>query len=423
MRTVELEIVPTAPWQPREITVGSESLISPKRKPRQMPSRSPTRLVMVTHEFHPHRGGIAVYAAEMAAASAALGYAVEVWAPALPPGILEPAWPFEVRRLPIDGSHSLRNQWRMARALQRDRDRLHEAILYVPEPGPLLSMLLLQFFNKLPPGRLVITFHGSEILKLALRPLTRWSTRRLLASADRVSVVSQHALQLLERYFPNATKKIVLTSGALRADFHSTPSAPPLEIECPAERKIVILTVARLHPRKGQLRVVQALTALPAELKSRIEYWLVGGHSKEGYEPALHEAAIPAGFPVKFLGDVPDQQLSQLYAKADIFAMTSMPHRFSVEGFGLVYLEAGAHGLPVVAHAIGGVPEAVLHNETGLLVSPDDPAALTAAFAQLIDDPTLRRRLGEAGNLRARNRTWRENALTLFGQPSISPSV
>ena len=395
----------------------------PKLKTPPMPPSIPIRLVMVTHEFHPHRGGIAVYAAEMAAAAAALGYAVEVWAPALPAGMEEPAWPFAVRRLQIDSSHSLRNQWRMARALQQERDRLHEAILYVPEPGPLLSMLLLQFFHNLPPGRLVITFHGSEILKLALRPLTRWSTRRLLASADQVSVVSRHALQLLERYFPHATKTAVLTSGALRADFHATPPLPALEIDCPWERKVVILTVARLHPRKGQLRVIEALAALPTAQKARLEYWLVGAHSKEGYESALRDAATRAGFPVKFLGDVPDVQLSALYAKADIFAMTSMPHRFSVEGFGLVYLEAGAHGLPVVAHAIGGVPEAVLHNETGLLVSPDDLAALTSAFAQLIDDPALRRRLGTAGNIRARSRTWRDNALTLFGHPSANPSA
>ena len=383
-----------------------------------MPPRSPTRLVMVTHEFHPHRGGIAVYAAEMAAASAALGYTVEVWAPALPAGTSEPNWPFSVKRIPIDGSHSLRNQWRMAHELQLHHAQLREAILYVPEPGPLLSILLLQFFHDLPPCRLVITLHGSEILKFALRPLMRWSTRRLLARADRVSVVSQHALQLLQRYFPNSSSKVVITSGALRADFQNTTapiSRPPPA--APAEQKTIVLTVARLHPRKGQLRVIGALEALPFAQKSRLEYWLVGGHSKEGYESAVREAADSAGFAVKFLGDVPDKELGAIYAQADIFAMTSMPHRFSVEGFGLVYLEAGAHGLPVVAHAIGGVPEAVLHEETGLLVSPEDPAALTAAFARLINDPVLRRRLGDAGNVRARSRTWRENAVRLFGLP------
>ena len=376
---------------------------------------------MVTHEFYPHRGGIAVYAAEMGLAATALGYAVEVWAPALPGETQEPAWPFEVRRLPIDGSHSLRNQWRMARELQRNRDQLQEAILYVPEPGPLLAMLLLQFFHDLPPGRLVFTFHGSEILKLALRPLTRWSTRRLLARADRISVVSQHALQLLNRYFPNIAQKTVLTPGALRTDFHSIP--PATRKPKAYGDKIVILTVARLHPRKGQLCVLHALTDLPHETKARIEYWMVGGHSKEGYEAALHHAATRTGFPVKFLCDVPDSQLSLIYAQADIFAMTSMPHRFSVEGFGLVYLEAGAHGLPVVAHAIGGVPEAVVDGETGLLVSPDEPDALTAAFARLIKDPVLCRQLGEAGNKRARSRTWRDNAIALFGHPdSTTPA-
>ena len=96
--------------------------------------------------------------------------------------------------------------------------------------------------------------------------------------------------------------------------------------------------------------------------------------------------------------------------------MTSMPHKHSVEGFGLVYLEAGAHGLPIVAHAIGGVPEAVIDGYTGLLVAPGNTAALTAAFARLLDDPTLRRNLGEAGRVRALARSWQDSAIALFGQ-------
>jgi glycosyltransferase involved in cell wall biosynthesis len=380
-----------------------------------MPACPPNRLITVTHEFHPHRGGIAVYTAEMAAGAARLGYAVEVWAPALPPGVPEPAWPFKVRRLPIDGTHSLLSQWRMARAINRERQSCRDATLYVSEPGPLLALLLLQFFDNLPPGRLVLTLHGSEILKLALRPLTRWSARRFFDRTNRISVVSRYAEKLLLDLFPNAAGKTVLTPGALRADFAAAPR-PPARLAGP-EDKLVILTVARLHPRKGQLRVIEALRALPSVTRARLEYWLVGGHGKENYEPELRAAAAEAGFPVKFLGDIPDDQLSAVYTQADIFAMTSMPHKLSVEGFGLVYLEAGAHALPVVAHAIGGVPEAVVQDETGLLVPPDDAAALTAAFARLIADPDLRRRLGEAGRARALSRDWREAALTLFGPP------
>jgi phosphatidyl-myo-inositol dimannoside synthase len=375
---------------------------------------STARLFVATHEFYPHRGGIAVYAAEMAMAAAALGYDVEVWAPALPNGCAERAWPFPIRRLPISNSHSLRNQWRMARAIRDECRNFKDAILYVPEPGPLLSMQLLQLLGILPPCRLILTLHGSEILKLAMRPLARWCTGRILERAEHVGVVSQHARTLLETFFPKAAGKTVLTHGALRTDLSIPASRPPT---APGDRKIVVLTVARLHPRKGQLHLLRALQALSPELKSQIEYWLVGAHSKGGYEQTLRAAADRAGLPVKFLGDVPDGELGNIYAQADIFAMTSIAHKLSVEGFGLVYLEAGSHGLPILAHAIGGVPEAVIDNETGLLVPPDDSAALTHALARLISDPALRTRLGKAGQTRARLHTWRDNALMLFGQP------
>ncbi|MBI2814943.1 MAG: glycosyltransferase family 4 protein [Opitutae bacterium] len=376
-------------------------------------------LVLVTHEFFPHRGGIAIYAAEMARAAQQLGYDVEVWAPALPAGVADTRWPFQVRRLPLAGNHSLLSQWRMARELLAQRDRLRSATLYIPEPGPFLAMLLLQYFDTLRPAQLLLTFHGSEIQRLASRWPLRWSTSHLLRKAARISVVSAFARDLFRQYFPAAADKVVLTPGALRTDL-ATASA--ISSASPRE-KLIILTVARLNPRKGQLEVIAALKALPAARRQEIEYWLVGAHSKENYDSALDQAAADADFPVKFLGDIPDEQLGAIYAQADIFAMTSMPHRHSVEGFGLVYLEAGSHGLPVVAHAIGGVPEAVIDGETGLLVAPGDSAALTAAFARLLGDPSRRRRLGEAGRTRARRHAWRDSALALFGQPPADPAT
>ncbi len=384
------------------------------------PAAAPVRhLVLVTHEFYPHRGGIAVYAAEMARAAQSLGYAVEVWAPALPAGVPEQAWPFRVQRLPLAGDHSLLSQWRMANQLMAQSNRLRSATVYIPEPGPLLAMLLLQYFDTLQPARLMLTFHGSEIQRLASRRLLRWSTTHLLRKATRISVVSAYARDLLQRHFPEAAPKVVITSGTLRTDL--PPSLPAARK--PAGGKIIVLTVARLSPRKGQLQVIEALKALPPDQRASLEYWLGGSHSKGDYGLALATAATSADFPVKFLGDIPDNKLGGLYAQADIFAMTSMPHKYSVEGFGLVYLEAGAHGLPVIAHDIGGVPEAVAHEETGLLVAPGDTAALTRAFSRLIADPALRHRLGEAGRVRAHRHTWRESAQALFGQPSFTPTI
>lgn len=380
------------------------------------PSGEHPKLLLITHEFHPHRGGIAVYSAEMAAAARTLGYDVEVWAPALAAGTSEPDWPFRVRRLALAGTHGLTSQWRMIQAIHKARHGLRGATLYLPEPGPILAMLCLQFFG-IPWGtRLILTLHGSEILRLHQRPLIRLATSRLFAQSHRIGVVSRHTQNLLIDRFPSAANKVCLTPGAVRR----ASLAPAHAVVRPAatDGPVVILTVARLHPRKGQLRIIEALAHLPPATRARIEYWIAGAHGKENYDRSLHEAAGRADFPVKFLGDLTDGQLAEVYAQADIFAMTSMPHKLSVEGFGLVYLEAGAHGLPVIAHAIGGVPEAVLDGQTGLLVAPDRPTALTAAFARLIDDPELRRRLGEAGRIHAQDHSWRESAESLFGNPA-----
>jgi len=184
-----------------------------------------------------------------------------------------------------------------------------------------------------------------------------------------------------------------------------------------AKDKIVILTVGRLHPRKGQLITLKALQMLPDEVRNRIEYWIVGGRNKGNYEDKLRaQAAEDTALTVRFFGNIPDAELAEVYDRSDIFALTSVSHGQSVEGFGLVYLEAAAHALPIVAHKIGGVPEAVRDGVTGLLVTPERPAELAAAFEKLIHDLPLRRRLGDAGRVWAARNCWEENASTLFAR-------
>ena len=373
------------------------------------PAAGPS-VFLITHEFYPVRGGIATFTEEIARATSKLGYDVEVWAQSAPASAEKSDWPFRLRRLPLKGSHDLLCQIRLARELIRHRRHLRHATVYLPEPGPMMTMMLLQFFHAFRPRRLVLTFHGSEILKFSRSPLRRWLAGQLIRRATRVSTLTNYTQELLLSHFPAAADKIFLTPGALRSDFAVVPPKP----DAP-RKKIIVLTVGRLHPRKGQLLTLQALQTLAPGVRARLEYWIVGGQSKGNYEEHLRAAAAEKpDLTVRFFGNIPDEELSDLYDRADIFAMTSVNLDHSVEGFGLVYLEAAAHGLPVVAHDVGGVSEAVMEGVTGLLVPPHRPAQLAAAFEKLIHDAPLRRKLGAAGREWATRNCWKESAEALF---------
>lgn len=366
------------------------------------------RVCIITHEFFPRRGGIATFTEEIARATAHLGYPTEVWAP-LSPGEPEKNWPFAIRRLALKGTHDLGCQLRLARHMFCDRRHLRRSTVYLPEPGPMLAMMALQFFKPLRPNRLLLTFHGSEILRFAEAGPRRGLARALIQRADRISTLTNYTHRLLCTHFPEAAGKTIITPGALRTDFALSKPRRTTSGE-----KVVVLTVGRLHPRKGQMFILEALKALPSHLRNRTEYWMVGSGRREGYEMLLRQGAENSGITVRFFGDVGDEQLADLYEQSDIFAMTSINHESSVEGFGLVYLEASAHGLPVIAHAVGGVPEAVVDGVTGLLVPPVNLPALTSAFQRLITSPELRHELGNNGSDWARRNCWQRSAGVLF---------
>jgi phosphatidylinositol alpha-1,6-mannosyltransferase len=381
-------------------------------------------LFLLTHEFFPRRGGIATFTEELAAAAARLGQPVEVWAPAAVGETVIAADERRghvVRRLAgLRGSHGPRCLFALARHFVGQRRRLRPATVCLCEPGPMLALMPLLGFRAFRPRRLLLVFHGSEILRFHAQPVLRLLTRRLIRRADRVGVLTAYTENLLVDRFPEATPKLVRTPGALRADFAPAPRRAGAAAH--TDRRLVVLTVGRLHPRKGQLHTLAALRALPPALRARVEYRLVGSAARPAHEAALRAAAADADFPVRFLGALDDAALAAAYAAADVFALTSVEHGPSVEGFGLVYLEAAAHGLPIIGHAIGGVPEAVADGVNGLLVPPGDPAALTSAFGRLLGDADLRARLGAAGPARARRHTWEDSARALFAE-SVAPAA
>src|SRR5581483_12494359 len=126
----------------------------------------------------------------------------------------------------LKGSHDLTCQFQLACELVRHRRGLRYATVYLPEPGPMMTMMLLQFFHAFRPRRFVLTFHGSEILKFARSPFRRCLAGQLIRRATRVSTLSNYTRDLLLEHFPEAAEKIFITPGALRADFAVVPPRP-----------------------------------------------------------------------------------------------------------------------------------------------------------------------------------------------------
>jgi len=162
----------------------------------------------------------------------------------------------------------------------------------------------------------------------------------------------------------------------------------------------LVVSVSRLVPRKGMDVLVEAATALvPSFPTLRV---LIGGDGRDG--PRLEALTRSAGAPVRLLGRVPDDRLPALLGAADVFVMACRNRWLGLEqeGFGIVFLEAAACGVPQVAGRSGGADEAVVHGETGLVVDdPRDPGHLAAALRRLLSDDTARRRMGRAARRRS----------------------
>jgi glycosyltransferase involved in cell wall biosynthesis len=175
-----------------------------------------------------------------------------------------------------------------------------------------------------------------------------------------------------------------------------------------------MVTVARVTRRKGHHLTLAALSQLPAALRRRITWLVIGPNGESDYVEEVHHLAATANCDVRFLGALPDEQIRDIYGAADVFCLTGVADISGrVEGFGLVYLEAAACGLPSVATAIGGVPEAVLANETGILVAPSADA-IAHAITELAEDDNARSILAAGASAHARALSWRRCAAKTY---------
>ena len=178
--------------------------------------------------------------------------------------------------------------------------------------------------------------------------------------------------------------------------------------------KKIILTAGRLVERKGHDVVLGALHKLK-EFVPEAYYAIIGEGPIEGVIKQMIKT-LGLENSVTLIGKVSDYELAVWYEVCDVFVMISRQLKNEdAEGFGIVYLEANMFGKPVIAGKSGGVAEAVLDNETGILVEPTNPHEILSAMEKLLKNPEKARQLGENGRRRVENEfQWKKQAEPLI---------
>lgn len=362
-----------------------------------------TRRLLITLGFPPAPGGMQNYL--HARCQAAEPDAVTVLAPAATGHrTFDRAQPFDVRRWSgrLDHVPGLRHILRLALPL------LHALALYrqkrfdVLECGQALPCGLIGWLFKRAFGTPYLVWsYGRDILNPQQYPLLGVALRRVLKEADLVVSVSESTRQAVIDLGVSPDRVRVIYPSVDTARFRPDVDAGRTIARHSLEDRNVILTVSRLEPRKGVDTVIRALPAIVRAV-SDVVYVVAGDGPDRGRLKAIARASGVADR-VRFVGAVDAGTLPEYYAACDVFVMVSrtMPRAGEVEGFGIVYLEAGACARPVVAGRGGGVAEAVREGVNGLLVDPDDVTAVSDAVIRVLQDTALARRLGAGGRRRA----------------------
>lgn len=364
-------------------------------------------LLIFAYDFPPSTGGIARLCYEIA--SHGVKYFASVTVLTRGKGgraVIDSEKDFTIKELP---SRRISCEWAAYRYLRkRKRDGNVHVICGLWHPEGMLCKLA-----GIP--NIHILAHGGELQagssgfrrKLWLAKYAK----RVLQNASTVMANSDFTARLVTQIAPKATVRTVKLGVdtdffSPGPDFHGQPNG-----------NLHIVTVSRMQRHKGHLTVLEAIAGLPEDLRIRLQWKIAGTGS---YSQVVQSEITKLGLTeiVEMVGFVPDNELPDFYRKADVFILFSQqdPESHNVEGFGLVFLEAQACGVPVIGANTGGIPDAIVEGEGGWLLAPDDVEGLQRLLEKLIQQPELLETQGR----RARERTLSEATWGHYIQNLIS---
>ncbi|MCI4660755.1 MAG: glycosyltransferase family 4 protein [Neomegalonema sp.] len=263
----------------------------------------------------------------------------------------------------------------------------------------------LEHLRPLPKDlRVVCLAHGME-LPAAASPAKAERIRAAYAKAALVASNSAYTAAQAERFISRPTASLVVTPPFTPPPFADEAARDALRSRLGLGADAVLLaSLCRLEERKGVDYCLDAMKALLPQHPNL--YYAIAGGGDDRARLEKRVAALGLQERVTFLGRVSETEKAALLDRCDLFLMPSRRVGNSVEGFGIVYLEAAWFGAPAIAGREGGAADAVIELETGLLVEADKPEAVGWAIETLLRDEALRSRFSKAARAHAQGQTW-----------------
>ena len=353
-----------------------------------------SRILLVTNDFPPRRGGIQSYLEELVDHLVAAGtHTLTVYAPKWKGAEdFDRAAAYEVVRHPGTLMLPVPSVADRMRELIKKRDA---DSVWFGAAAPLALMAPLA--RDAGAGRVIASTHGHEV-GWSMLPVARTALRRIGTGTDVVTYVSDYTRgRFASAFGPDAALEHL--PPGVDTDRFAPDEVARAELRARyrlGERPVVVC-LSRLVPRKGQDMLIRAMPAIRERVPGAALVIVGGGPYLSSLRKLAHSFGIAEH--VVFTEGVPGDELPAHHALADVFAMPCRTRGagLDVEGFGIVFLEASATGVPVVAGRSGGAPETVRDGETGLVVDGWDVGAIAASVSELLADPDRAARMGEAG--------------------------
>lgn len=271
-----------------------------------------------------------------------------------------------------------------------------------------VSWLLSYFF----PFRYAVVLHGYDFSLAIKGSRKRFLTKAIIKRAGLVVCANSYTAVLVQNFLPQQKKIAVINPGV---EIKAKPSSEEIiawREKYNLQNYPFILTVARLVERKGIDRVIAAMPTIINRYPD-FRYVIIGGGSDEERIRKLIKRSGVADN-IMLLNNLDDQARDLALAACDIFVLTARNMGGDYEGFGIVYLEAGAFTKAVVAGLSGGVGDAVEDGYNGLRVDEENSSLIAETLLKLIDDENLRRRLGQNGLEKARRSEWSQRVKAFY---------